>query len=109
MPEHPANRKPSAHYFPRGRYLSETRSNLKWAIRVKPVRVVNKEKVDLKSIGEAVDNTPLTQMKEAIARRDKERCVRLYDDTLTGCSACHKASDKPYLRPQRPTAPEARV
>jgi hypothetical protein len=90
-------------------YLSETRSNLKWAIRVKPVRVVNREKVDLKTIGEAVDNTPLTQMKEAIARKDRKRCIKLYDDTLSGCYACHKASDKPYLRPRVPAAPEARV
>jgi hypothetical protein len=90
-------------------YLSETRSNLKWAVRVKPVRVVAKEKVDLKLIAEAVDNTPLTQMKEAIAKKDKKLCIKLYDDTLTGCYACHKASDKPYLRPQRPTAPEGRV
>jgi hypothetical protein len=90
-------------------YLSEVRSNLKWAIRIKPVRVVDKEKVDLKSIGEAVDNTPLTQMKEAIAKKDRERCIKLYDDTLTGCYACHKASDKPYLRPRRPVAPEVRV
>jgi hypothetical protein len=90
-------------------YLAETRSNLKWAIRVRPMRVVNKEKVDLKSIGEALDNSQFTQMKKAIAARDKKKCVKLYDETLPGCYACHKASDKPYLRPQRPAAPEVRV
>jgi hypothetical protein len=90
-------------------YLSETRSNLQWAIRVKPVRIINKEKVDLKSIGEALDNAPFTQMKEAIAKKDKAACVKIYDQALTGCYACHKASQKPFLRPQRPTAPEARV
>jgi hypothetical protein len=90
-------------------YLSETRSNLKWAIRVKPMRVVNKEKVDLKSIGEALDNSQFTEMKTSIARKDKKKCVQLYDQALSGCYACHKASDKPYLRPQRPAAPEARM
>jgi hypothetical protein len=90
-------------------YLSEVRSNLKWAIRNRPLRIVNKEKVDLKSIGEAVDNTNFTQLKEAIGKKDRKRFVKLYDETLASCYACHKASDKPYLRPQRPTAPEARV
>jgi len=90
-------------------YLGEVRSNLKWAVRVKPVRVVNKEKVDLKAIAESLDNGQLAPMKEAIARKDRKKCVTLYDDALTVCYSCHKASDKPYLRPQRPAAPEARV
>jgi hypothetical protein len=90
-------------------YLAETRSNLKWAIRVKPERVVNKEKVDLKSIAQALDGTQLAQLQTAIARKEKGRCVKLYDEALQGCYACHKASEKPYLRPQRPAAPEVRV
>jgi cytochrome c553 len=90
-------------------YLSEVRSNLKWAVRVKPVRIVNKEKVDLKSIAEALDNSQLTQMKTAIGKKDKKKSAALYEEALQGCYACHKASDKPYLRPRRPSAPEARV
>lgn len=90
-------------------YLSETRSNLKWAVRVKPLRIVNKQKVDLKSIAESLDNAQFTQMKAAIAGKDKKKCIKLYDEALTGCYACHKASDKPYLRPQRPASPEVRV
>ena len=90
-------------------YLAEVRSNLKWAVRVRPERVVNKEKVDLKAIAEALDNTQLNQLKTAIANKDRTKCVKLYDEALQGCYACHKASDKPYLRPRRPTAPEVRV
>jgi len=90
-------------------YLSEVRSNLKWAIRIRPVRVVNKEKVDLKSIGEALDSTQFAQMKSAVAKKDGKKCVKLYDEAMQGCYACHKASDKPYLRPRRPAAPEVRV
>ena len=48
-------------------------------------------------------------MKTAIAGKDKKKCVKLYDEALQGCYACHKASDKPYLRPRRPAAPEVRV
>jgi hypothetical protein len=90
-------------------YLSEVRSNLKWAVRVKPERVVDKQKVDLKSIAESFDNGQLTPMKAAVAKKDKKKCVELYDDSLSVCYSCHKASDKPYLRPRRPEAPEARV
>jgi hypothetical protein len=91
-------------------YLSETRSNLAWAVRVKPERKSSAgEKVDLKAIFEALDNSQLKEMKAAIGKKDKTRCVKLYDDALAGCYACHKASEKPYLRPQRPTAAEVRI
>jgi hypothetical protein len=91
-------------------YLSEVRANLKWAVRAKPIRKTKAgEVVDVKSIAESVDNGPFTQMKAAIEKKDKKACEAIYDDALTGCYSCHKASEKPYLRPQRPTAPEARV
>jgi hypothetical protein len=90
-------------------YLSETRNNIRWAVRVKPVREVNKEKVDLAKIADALDGTQFAQMKAAIDGKDRARCVKLYDEALQGCYACHKASLKPYLRPRRPEAPEVRV
>jgi hypothetical protein len=92
-------------------YLSETRSNLKWAVRVKPKRKdpEGKETVDILTIAEAVDNSQLTQLKKAIADKDKRTFVKVYNDTLSACYACHKASFKPYLRPQVPKAPEVRV
>jgi hypothetical protein len=90
-------------------YLGEVRSNLKWAVRTKPIRIVNKEKVDLKTIAEALDNSQLASMKTAIGKKDKKKSAALYTEALQGCYACHKASDKPYLRPRRPAAPEVRV
>jgi hypothetical protein len=90
-------------------YLSETRNNLKWAVRSKPFRDTASGKIDLGSILEAIDNTQLKQFKEAIGKKEKARSVQLYDETLTFCYACHKSSEKPYLRPQRPTAPETRI
>ncbi len=92
-------------------YLSETRSNLKWAIRVKPLRKdpMGKETVNVKEIGEAMDNGPFADLNKALTARDKQKCIKLYNDALTGCYACHKASYKPYLRPRVPTAPEVRV
>jgi hypothetical protein len=91
-------------------YLSETRNNIKWAVRTRPFRQTNGGyKVDLKAIAEALDSTQLKQMHEAITRKDRARCIKLYDEAMSGCYACHKASEKPYLRPQRPAAPEAPV
>jgi hypothetical protein len=90
-------------------YLAETRSNLKWAVRAKPLRKTAAGIVNLGSIAEALDNTQFTQLKIAIAKKDKERCVKLYDEALQGCYACHKASEKPFLVPHRPQAPEARM
>jgi hypothetical protein len=90
-------------------YLSEVRSNLKWAVRTKPVRKSGPYTVKLKDLADAVENSNFTPMKKAIAKKDKKQCIKIYDETLGSCYACHKASDKPYLRPRRPTAPEARV
>ncbi len=92
-------------------YLSETRSNLRWAVRAKPIRkdLEGKDTVILAPIAEAVENGPFTQMKEAIQAKNKARFVKVYNETLSSCYACHKASFKPYLRPQIPTAPETRV
>ena len=90
-------------------YLSETRSNLKWAVRARPFRDTAAGKIDLGAIAEGLDNAQLKQMKEAIAAKDKAQCVKLYDQTLEVCYSCHKASEKVYLRPHRPTAPETRM
>lgn len=92
-------------------YLSETRSNLRWAVRAKPIRkdLQGKDTVLLAPIAEAVDNGPFKQMKDAIQTKDKAKFVKVYTETLSSCYACHKASFKPYLRPQIPTAPETRV
>jgi len=91
-------------------YLAEVRSNLKWAVRAKPIRkdAAGKD-LNIVPIAEAIDNTQFTQLKKAIDARDKSQCVKLYEDTLGACYACHKTSDKPYLRPQIPKIPEVPV
>ena len=50
-----------------------------------------------------MQNTPLKQLEEAIQAEDHEKFVAAYKFSLETCYACHKASDKPYLRPQIPT------
>jgi hypothetical protein len=87
-------------------YWNETRSHLRWAVRIIPIR---KDKagseIKLAEILDAMENTPLKQLQEAIAAKDHARFVAAYKFSLETCYACHKASDKAFLRPQIPDRP----
>jgi hypothetical protein len=65
--------------------------------------------INLVKILEAFDNTQLTQLKQAIDRKDRSGFEGVYKVSLTVCYSCHKAVDKPYLRPQIPSQPASRV
>lgn len=90
-------------------YLGETRNNVKWAVRAKPIRKTKAGDIDLAALAQALDNGPFADLKKAIADKQKDKCVQLYDQSLVYCYACHKASEKPYLRPQRPTIPQVPI
>jgi hypothetical protein len=91
-------------------YLGETKSHLRWAVRRIPIRKDNQGRdINLGNILEAFENSQLTQLKGVIDRKDRPGFERIYKESLTVCYACHKAADKPYLRPQVPTEPETRV
>ena len=90
-------------------YLNETRSHLRWAVRIIPVRRIPGGELDLRGLMEAIDSTGLTEIGKAIADKNSERFTGAYRRTLEGCYTCHKASDKPYLRPRIPKQPESRI
>jgi hypothetical protein len=91
-------------------YFKETRSNLQWAVRIKPIRQDSaKRNIELVKILEALESTPLKQLEQAIAAKNSEKFATAYKFTIEGCYACHKAADKPYLRPQIPSHPESQV
>ena len=91
-------------------YLAETKSHLRWAVRRIPVRKDNQGRdINLTGILEAFENSQLTQLKQAIDSKDRAAFERVYKESLTVCYSCHKASDKPYLRPQVPTEPETHI
>ena len=91
-------------------YLGETRSHLHWAVRRIPVRKDNAgHDVKLEAILQAFENGPLKPLKGAIDAKDRLAFESAYRQTLTGCYACHKASDKPYLRPRVPTEPASSI
>jgi hypothetical protein len=90
-------------------YLGEMRSNLKWAVRIKPIRAGPAGEVDLAAIAESLDNTEFSKLHEAVHKRESAAFDRAYDETAVGCYACHKAIGKPYLRPRRPSSTAEQV
>jgi len=87
-------------------YFDETRSHINWAVRVIPVRKDSAGRdVDLKPMWEAIDTSLFKQIGTAIEQKDSEKFKAAYRGAMEGCYACHKASSKPYLRPQIPTVP----
>jgi len=91
-------------------YLGETKSHLRWAVRRIPIRKDNQGRdVNLGNILEAFENSQLTQLKGTIDGKDKAAFEKVYKESLTVCYSCHKAADKPYLRPQIPTEPASRI
>jgi hypothetical protein len=91
-------------------YLSETKSHLHWAVRRIPIRKDNRgQDVNLVNILEAFENSQLTQLKQAIDRKTRAGFETVYKESLTVCYSCHKAADKPYLRPQIPSQPASSI
>jgi hypothetical protein len=90
-------------------YLNETRSHLRWAVRIIPVRRIPAGEIDLRGLLEAVDSTGLADIGKAITEKNTEAFGGAYRRTLEGCYTCHKASDKPYLRPKIPEQPGSRI
>jgi hypothetical protein len=91
-------------------YLSETKSHLNWAVRIIPVRKDNLgREIDLKAILQSVENVPLKQLDEAIKAENKQAFSDSYRTMLEACYSCHKAADKPFLRPQVPDTPQTSV
>lgn len=90
-------------------YLNETRSHLNWTVRLRPVRRTSTGNVDLRPILESVEKSGLAALKSSIDAHDTKAFESAYRQTLGECYGCHEASEKPYLRPEIPEAPESRL
>jgi hypothetical protein len=87
-------------------YLDETRQHILWTIRLRPVRKgADGNDVNLVPIFEGIDTSAFKAIAEAIQQKDAQAFAAAYRMTLEACYGCHKASGKPYLRPEIPTAP----
>lgn len=90
--------------------FDETRSHLRWAVRIIPVRKSpTGQDLDMKSLLDAVDSGYLSELGKAIDASDRTLFVTAYKHALEGCYSCHKSSGKPYLRPQLPSVPAAPI
>jgi hypothetical protein len=90
-------------------YLRKTQAYLELAVQIKPVRRTAAGDVNLKGILDAVNNTLLAQVDQAITNKDVANFKTAYRQTVEGCTACHTACEKSYLRVQVPSAPSATI
>jgi hypothetical protein len=87
-------------------YLNEARQHIQWTIRIRPIRKdADGNPVNLKGLFAGIDNSAIADLRDAITKKDSAQFVVGYKETLAGCYGCHKASGKPYLKPQIPKVP----
>ena len=87
-------------------YLSETRSRVQWALRIRPVRKLASGKdLDLKPLADAFETSGAAAIRSAIDAHDAKAFETAYRATLSLCHACHVAAEKPFLRPDVPQHP----
>jgi len=88
----------------------ETRSHLRWAVRIIPVRKdPSGKEVRLEEILAPIEKASLQQVGDAIKAKDSAKFTHAYQQMLDSCYACHLASGKPYLRLQIPEHPAAPI
>jgi hypothetical protein len=91
-------------------YWLETRSHLRWAVRIIPLRKDNAgNDVDVQDILIGFENGPLKALQDAITVKDKALFEKRYRSALENCYSCHKTSDKPFIRPQMPSQPDSHL
>jgi len=91
-------------------YWSETRSHMRWAVRIIPVRKDPQgHDIRLSAILEPIEKTSLEEIHKAISEKSSDKFVGAYKQMLESCYACHLASGKPYLRLRMPQQPEAPI
>jgi glucose/arabinose dehydrogenase len=90
--------------------LDTTQSHLKWAVQIRPFRATKSgAQVDLNAILDAVNNTMLKALGNAIESKDPAGFETAYRQTIAGCYACHTACEKPFLRVRIPELPGATI
>ena len=91
-------------------YWSETRSHLRWAVRIIPVRKDPQgHEIRLAEILEPIEKNSLEQVHQTIAAGDNVKFQPAYRQMLDSCYACHVASGKSFLRLRVPEQPEAPI
>src|SRR5262249_5491483 len=91
-------------------YWKESFSHIKWAVRIIPVRKDNAgQEIKLEEIVQSIEQSQFLNMVGVIEQHDAEQLEPTYRLMLEACYTCHKAADKPYLRPRIPDQPAASI
>src|SRR4029453_259950 len=91
-------------------YCDETRSHLRWAVRIIPMRKDREGRdVDLGAILGALEQTSLKDLDQSVKSKDKAKFAAAYKTQLQNCMACHQATSKEYIRLHVPERPDAGI
>ena len=90
-------------------YFNETRSHIRWAIRIVPVRHVSAGDLKLEELFTGFDTELLGALQKQIAAKDRKGFEAAYRAAIGGCNGCHTAAEKPFLHLQVPDQAEARI
>jgi len=91
-------------------YSDEVRSHLRWAVRIIPKRKdAEGREIDLVGILGGLETSTIKNLAETIKEKDKDKFTSAYKLQLEGCMACHRATNKPYLRLHIPERPDAGI
>lgn len=91
-------------------YFNESRSHLRWAVRIIPVRKTpDGQELRLEDLLTGFENGALKELGDAVKSQDLEKFRTGYQQMLGSCYACHVAAGKPYLRLKIPDRPEVPI
>jgi len=90
--------------------LDETKSHLRWAVRIIPKRKdAEGREIDLGGILGGLETSTFKDLDQAVKAKDKEKFASGYKAQLEGCMACHKASNKPFIRLRIPERADSNI
>jgi hypothetical protein len=91
-------------------YWSETRSHLRWAVRIIPVRKdLEGREIHLTELLAGIEAAAMEPLHATIKDKSTEKFPEAYRQMMSSCYACHLAVGKPFLTLQVPTQPEAPI
>jgi hypothetical protein len=89
-------------------YLNETRSHVRWTVRLRPVRkLASGADLELAPLAESFEHGGVDAIRAALEHQDRRAFDSAYRETLGLCHACHVAAEKPFLKPGVPRQPAA--
>jgi hypothetical protein len=64
-----------------------------------------KNGVDISTVLAAVNQTQISQLSEAVDKKNRSNFTHAYDEVLSACNGCHEESGHRFIEITRPTAP----